>query len=231
MPKNRITILCLLLCSFTLLAAQQHEKNRLKINAGVKIGFHASTYNSTDFQIDGYEYDDRVIQSNKIGYSIAPFIRFTYKKVYLQTETGLSLSHYYFEFNEKSNAESEGQIPTYEITTYCLQVPLLFGYDFLRSGAYGMSVFTGIKTRFLFTAQDKQKYKNFEYTDMHEQLTKTNFYWEIGLGVNIANFYFDFVYDIGLSNNTNGIKCNSLDKTFYAKRSDNMLNFSVGIMF
>lgn len=231
MSKNRLIMLYMLLCSFTLLMAQQRKEPELKVNTGIKLGFHAATYNSTDFQIDGYEYDDRVIQSNKIGYSIAPFIRLTYKKVYLQTETGLSISRYYFEFNEKGNGDSQSLIPTYETTTYCLQVPLLFGYDFLQSGAYGMSVFTGPKTRFVFTSQDKQKFNNFEYTGMHEMLKKTVFYWEIGLGVNIANFYFDFIYDVGLSNNTDGIRCNSLGKTFYAKRSDNMLNFSVGIMF
>lgn len=210
--------------------SQEDKYNKFEFNYGIKLGFHAATYNTTDFQIDGYNYDDRVIQSNRIGYSVAPFARITKNRFYLQTETNFSISRYYFEFEEDTNLPNPAT-PTYELTTYCMQIPLLLGYNFVQSGAYGMSVFTGPKTKLIFTSLSKQNYDNFKYSNLYESLRKVTYYWEIGLGINIANFFFDFVYDIGLRNNTHGIINGSTGEIYYAKRSDNLLNFSVGIMF
>lgn len=208
---------------------EQPSHSKLESNYGIKLGVHAASYNSTEFQIEGYQYDDRLIQSNKIGYSVSLFYRAGINRFYLQAETNFSISRYYFEF--KGNETTDNAISSYELTTNCIQVPLLFGYNFVKSGAYGMSVFTGPKAKFILTSQGKQEFKNFKYNDLHEVLDKSTYYWEIGLGINIANFFFDFVYDIGLSNYTNGIECPSMGKTYYAKRSDNLLNFSIGMMF
>ena len=62
-----------LLLPYTLFS--QECENKIKFNAGFKVGFHASTYNKTDFEIDGYEFNEAIIQSNKIGYSASPFVR------------------------------------------------------------------------------------------------------------------------------------------------------------
>ena len=229
MQTKKILLILLLLLPVTVFS-QENSKKNLNFNYGIKLGVHAATYNSTDFNIDGYNYDDRVIQSNKIGYSISPFARITKNRFYLQAETDFCLSRYYFEFTDEASLQNV-PIPTYKLTTYCMQIPLVFGYNFVQSGVYSMSVFTGPKTKFIFTSLCKQKYESFKYNDLHELLNKTTFYWEIGLGINIANFCFDFVYDIGLSNNTNGIQRNSTGEIYYAKRSDNLLNFSIGIIF
>ena len=228
-----LTIFALLL-PFTLLA-QEEGRARIKVNGGFKLGFHAATYNQTDFEIDSYEFNERIIQSNKIGYSASPFIRISKGKYYIQTEATISLSRHYFEFNdlreENTPQNTPANKPEYKLTTLCVHVPLLFGYEFIQSGYYGMSFFTGPNVKFVFTAHDRQEFKNFRYKDLEEQLHPSVFYWKVGLGVKISNFCFDFTYDIGLSSNTKGLVSPRTEKKFKAERSDNLLSFSVGIIF
>ena len=65
-----------LLLSLPLLILAQ-TKEDIRINAGIKAGFQAVTYNDPEFKIDGYVFDYNNIQSNKIGYVISPFARQT----------------------------------------------------------------------------------------------------------------------------------------------------------
>lgn len=227
-----VTIAVLLLPLFL---QAQSKSEKLHFNFGFKVGFHAATYNNTTFDIDGYEYDDRVIQSNKIGYSFSPFVRLSKNRYYIQTEATLCLSRHNFDFNEVTNKNDEllegGNTAQYNLTTYCMQVPLLFGYQFVDSGPYGMSFFTGPKAKFVFTGHDKQRFKHFKYTDLEESLHDIVYYWEVGFGVKISNVCFDFVYDVGLNSNTYGIVSKKSGEEFYSKRSDNLLSFSLGIIF
>ena len=230
---------CLLIAFALLLPAtllsQERSGNRIKVSTGFKVGFHAATYNETDFEIDGYEFNEDIIQSNKIGYSASPFLRVSKGKYYLQTEATMSISRHYFEFNdlrpEEALQQTPANTPEYKLTTYCIQVPLLFGYEFLQSGHYAMSAFTGPNVKFVFTAHDKQEFKHFRYNDLCEQIRPTVFYWKVGLGVKISRVCFDFTYDVGLNNSTRGIISTKSGKKFKAERSDNLLSFSVGITF
>lgn len=232
----RSPIILILLLTLPLVGnAQEEPQSKTKFNVGLKVGFHAATYNSTEFEIEGYTYDDGRIQSNKIGYSVSPFIRFSKNRFYVQTEATMCLSRHLFEFNESlpDNAVQSAPInkPQYKLTTYCMHVPLLVGYNFVKSEPYGMSFFTGPKAKFVFTSQDKQEFMHFKYDDLEESINPVSYYWEFGLGVYISNFCFDFIYDIGLNSNTNGISSAGGKKKFYSKRSDNLLSFSVGIIF
>ncbi|MBQ6693327.1 MAG: PorT family protein [Bacteroidaceae bacterium] len=232
-----IAIILFLSLPITSTAQKVEEENteqKIKVNYGFKVGFHAATYNSTEFGIYGYKFDERIIQSNKIGYSVAPFIRLSKNKFYLQTEVTASISRHYFEFDEETallSSSNSDLSPKYKLTTYCMQIPLLIGYNFVQQSLYGMSFFTGPKAKFVFTAHDKQEFSHFSYDNLYEELRPIVYYWELGFGVNIANFFFDFVYDIGISNNVNGIYHAESGERFHSNRSDNLLSFSVGIIF
>ena len=227
--------LIMVILSLPLFLQAQEKSEKLHFNCGLKVGFHAATYNTTVFEIDGYEYDDRIIQSNKIGYSVSPFIRLSKKRYYIQTEATMSISRHNFEFNEITQKNDKplegGSKPAYNLTTYCIQVPLLIGYKFVDSSPYGMSFFTGPKAKFVFTGHDKQRFKHFKYTDLEESLRDIVYYWELGFGVKISNICFDFVYDVGINSNTNGIISKKSGEKFYSNRSDNLLSFSLGIIF
>ena len=79
--RNLFAALIMLLICVT--AGAQDRKEPLRINYGVKAGFQAITYNSIDFDIAGYSFNDNTIQSDKVGFFVAPFIRFTKNNFYL----------------------------------------------------------------------------------------------------------------------------------------------------
>lgn len=229
--RNLIIYLFLLL---PLCTNAQESKKRIRLNAGVKVGFQAITYNNPTFEIEGYTYNENTIQSNKIGYILTPFLRLSRDRFYIQVETALGLTRHCFDFKDtgKSNiTDIEPNIPEYYLKTYCLQVPILFGYEFIKQNRYGMSVFTGPRTKFIFTAHDEQLFKHFTYDDLVEVLEKKSYYWEIGLGVKIYNVFFDFVYDLGLTDAAKYIRAPKIGKEFKSSRKNNILSFSVGMIF
>ena len=67
--------------------------------------------------------------------------------------------------------------------------------------------------------------------DLEEVLEKKIYYWGVGLGVKIYNVFFDFVYDLGLTDPSKFIRAPKVRKEFSTKRRDNILSFSVGIIF
>lgn len=226
-------IKCIILLFVIPCCCLAQEKKNIHFNFGIKAGVQALTYNDPEFEIEGYTFDSNNIQSSKIGFTVAPFIRLTYKSFYLQTETTFGISRHSFEFFEKERTETE-YIPSrsvYELNTYCIQVPILFGYNFIDQEVFGMSVFTGPRIKYTFTPHSKQKFNNFKYKSLHEELRNTTGYWEIGLGVKIANVFFDFVYDIGLNDTSKYIEAPEEGKTFKTSRTDNVLSFSVGMIF
>lgn len=229
----RSLIICILLL-FPLSLGAQESDNRIRVNAGLKVGFQAITYNNPTFGIDGYTYNENTIQSNKVGYTVAPFLRLSHGRFYIQTEAALGITRHSFDFTDTREGSIAGitpNIPIYDLRTYCLQVPILFGYNFVMQSSYGMSFFTGPKTKFIFTAHDRQQFKHFAYDDLEEVLEKKTYYWGVGLGVKIYNVFFDFVYDLGLTDPSKFIRAPKVRKEFSTKRRDNILSFSVGIIF
>ena len=229
----RKLFVCILLVASGCLFAQESNRE-LRFNVGLKAGFQAITYNDPTFEIEHYRYNESTIQSNKIGYTIAPFFRLSYDRVYIQTDAAFGISRHSFDFTDtrKSNIDNvTPNIPQYDLQTYCFQVPLLIGYEYIKEGQYGMSVFTGPRTKFIFTSFDRQDFKHFTYDDLYEVLEKTTYFWEVGLGVKIYNVFFDFVYDIGLTNTAKYILAPKVNKKFMTKRKDNIFSFSVGFIF
>lgn len=229
----RSLIVCIMLLLPGLLSAQESNR-KIKFNAGLKIGFQAITYNDPTFGIDGYTYNDNTIQSNKIGYTVAPFLRISRDRFYIQAESAFGIARHSFDFTDTRKSdigEITPNIPQYDLKTYCLQVPLLIGYEFIKQDKYGMSLFTGVRTRFTFTSLDKQQFRHFTYDDLNEVLEKRTYYLEAGLGIKIYNVFFDFVYDLGLSDASKYIEAPKMKKQFKANRKDNILSFSVGVIF
>lgn len=213
-------------------AAQETMDNRIRLNYGIKAGFQAITYNHTEFNIEGYNFNENTIQSNKVGYTITPFLRVTKGKLYLQTETAVGITRYNFEFNE-AGVEEGVQPPTaqYALTTYSIHVPLLVGYNFISYDDYGMSVFTGPRAKFVLTSLSEQDFSHFKHEQLFEELDKHDLYWEIGLGVRIFNVFLDITYDWELSMSRTNITDKESGAIFTSKRNNSTLGFSVGFIF
>lgn len=229
---NIRNLILLFLLSISLCVHAQ-ENLGIKVNGGAKVGFQAVTYNNPNFSITGYEFNENTIQSNKIGYTISPFVRLTLKRVYVQCETIFGVTRHSFDF-KSIDEENSALLPNqteYNLKTYCLQVPIAIGYNVIQEGKYVLSIFTGPKTKFVFTAHDEQEFKHFKYGQMEEVLKKICYYWDVGLGVKIGNVFFDFTYDFGITKVSEYIISRSENLKFASDRRDNILSFSVGMIF
>ena len=89
--KKRSALVATMLLLFAGIAVAQNS-SRIKINYGIKAGFQAVTYDHTDFDIEGYSFNDNTIQSNKVSYTVNPFIRLTRGSFYIQTEAALGIT-------------------------------------------------------------------------------------------------------------------------------------------
>ena len=219
--------------TFPLFATAQ-EKGKVHYNIGMKAGFQAVTYNDPDFGIDGYRFDTNNIQSNKIGYAISLFARVTKSKFFLQTEGTFGISNHSFDFHDEPVNTEENFIPNntvYDLKTYCLQVPILFGYNVVQKGRYGLSLFTGPRTKFIFTSMSQQQFKHFYYEELEEILADKVYFWEIGMGIKISRVFLDITFDAGLNKAASHIISHSDGKIFSSSRRDNILSFSVGFIF
>ena len=219
--------------TFPLLATAQ-ETGKVHYNIGMKAGFQAVTYNDPDFGIDGYCFDTNNIQSNKIGYALSLFARVTKNKYFLQTECTFGISNHSFDFHDEPVNTEENFIPNntvYDLKTYCLQVPILFGYNVVQKGRYGLSLFTGPRTKFIFTSMSQQQFKHFYYEELEEILADKVYFWEIGMGIKISRVFLDITFDAGLNKAASHIISHSDGKIFSSSRRDNILSFSVGFIF
>lgn len=230
MKRNAIVATVLLLIA-GIATAKSSDNSCLKFNYGVKAGFQAVTYNHTNFNIEGYRFNDNTIQSSKVSYTINPFLRIAWKKFYIQTETALGITFHNFDFFETTEEDITPGKAEYSLTTVCFQIPLLIGYNFIDYDNYGMGFFTGPRTKFILTSQSKQDFSHFKYDNLYEELDKRNLYWELGLGVRIHNVFFDITYDWGLSTNRTKITDKDTGATYYNKRNESVLSFSVGFIF
>lgn len=222
-----------LIAVFPLLTVAQ-DKGKARFNVGIKAGFQAVTYNDPEFDIEGYKFDTNNIQSNKIGYAFSAFARVTKNKFYIQTEGTFGITNHSFDFQDKEQNTDGDFIPNstvYDLRTYCIQVPILFGYNIVESGRYGLGIFTGPRTKFILTSLSQQNFKHFKYEQLEEVLNDKTYYWEIGLGIKISRVFLDITYDVGLNKAATHIMSYSDGKIFTSSRRDNILSFSVGFIF
>ena len=226
-------LIILLIAAFPLLTFSQ-DKGKVWFNAGVKAGFQAVTYNDPEFDIEGYQFDTNNIQSNKIGYAFSLFARITKNKYYLQTEATFGITNHSFDFYDIQENHDGNFIPNntvYDLRTYCIQVPILFGYNIVERGRYGLGIFTGPRTKFILSSLSQQNFKHFKYEQLEEVLNDKTYYWEVGLGIKIDRVFLDITYDVGLNKAATHIISHSDGKTFSSSRHDNILSFSVGFIF
>lgn len=232
MRLSHILVAIVTLFASLTVAGQEEKRNPIKFNYGIKAGFQGVTYNSTDFAIEGYVFNDNTIQSDKVGFFVAPFVRFTKGEFYLQTEAAAGITYQNYDFIETEN--TTGFLPNtseYQLKTYCIKVPLLVGYNFINYPNYGMSAYTGPRAKFTFTSASEQDFSHFKYEDLYEDLNKLELYWEIGLGIRIYNVIIDFTYDWNFHRSKSKIYSPADNLVSDSKRSNNVLSFSAGFIF
>ena len=234
MTRRTASILALCLCC-TLIHARQRDYT--PINFGVKGGFSSTIYQVNEITIAGMPINNYMAKSEISSFYTA-FIRANIKRHYLQTEVSYNISNYTIDFNtDQWNTaalpQDKSSIST-QITGF--EVPLYYGFHILKEGPYGMSIYIGPKAKFILTDRSRHEFVNFPYEHIQESINPINFSLMGGFGINISRLFFDFSFEYGLHNISNGFTTIDAEETLSTEslifnRRKNVLSFSVGFMF
>lgn len=209
--------------------------NHRVVNFGVKAGFNSSMFIVSELKIQDVTINE--VQNNyKIGYFGAFFMRINMKKHFIQPEVSYNVSKCDISF-DKLGAQHPDIEPDYASVTsvlHSIDFPVLYGYNVVKQGPYGMSIFGGPKFRYLWGRKNEITFKNFDQEGIRENIHPLNASIVVGVGVNISRIFFDFRYEQDLFNISKSVTYNSTttgvsDITF--RRRDSALSFSLGVIF
>lgn len=243
MKRTLLLLLSLLMISWVN-AQQTHQDkierpNTRKVNFGIKAGFNSSMFLVSDFKIKDVTIDE--IQNNfQIGYFGAFFMRINMKKHFLQPEISYNISRCEITFDKlgSQHPDIEPEYASVASSIHSIDFPVLYGYNVVKEGPYGMSLFAGPKLRYIWGKQNTITFDNFDQKGIQEELYPFNVNIVVGVAVNISRIFFDFRYEQGLRNISKSVTYDSLnpdgslgvsDITF--RRRDNVLSFSLGVIF
>lgn len=231
--RGAITLVLCLCCM--LMHAQQ--RNASLINYGVKGGFSSTLYEVQNLTIAGMPINSFSSKS-EISSFYTLFARLNAKRHYVQTECSYNISNYTINFATSQWTSSAHPHDKSTIGTKIigLEVPLYYGYHIIQEGPYGMSIYFGPKAKFILTDYSKHSFENVPYEFISERVNPINYSFMMGVGINIARVFFDFSFEYGLHNISNGfttidLQGNESTEGIIFDRRKNVLSFSIGFMF
>lgn len=214
------------------------------VNFGVKGGFTSSLFLVSDFNVNGVSVNE--VQNNyKIGYSTALFMRINFDRHFIQPEVSYNINRDNITF-EKPLPEGSplGTFPEEASITssiHSIDIPVLYGYNFIKEGPYSLAIFGGPKVRYIWNRKSDIDFQNFDQTGIHERLHPFNVSFTLGVSVTISPVFFDFRYDMGLHNiskhvtydlpENNATANESANNKIRFHRRDHVLSFSFGVFF
>ena len=94
-----------------------------------------------------------------------------------------------------------------------------------------MSFYVGPKAEFVIADHSNHTFENFPYKDIKEKIYPCNFSMMMGLDISITPVFFDFSFEYGLHNISQGINSPSTDIAgIIFNRRKNVLSFSIGFI-
>ena len=209
------------------------------LNFGLKAGFNSSMFLVSQFKIKDVTIKD--FQNNyEIGYFGAVFMRFNIKNNFIQPEVSYNVSRCEITFDKlgSQHPDIEPDYATINSQMHSIDIPLLYGYNIIKSGPYTMSIFAGPKLRCIWTQRNKITFDNFDQKGIYEQLHPFNISAVVGVGVSISRIFFDFRYEQGLHNISRSVTYDNINSdgsigvsNMTLNRREQALSFSLGLMF
>lgn len=212
------------------------EKEEGLISFGVKTGFNSTSYLISEFEIEGVGIKE--IQTNyKIGYHVTAFMRINFKKHFIQPELSYQINRSELSFDKSQSTRNEtASYAILESNIHYIELPILYGYNFIDKKPYGMAFFIGPKVAYLWKKKSKIEFNNFDFHDIEERVNPFNVGAVVGVGVNISRIFFDFRYEQSFTNISKEVKytpsssTQNSGKTLFNRR-ESVISFSAGIMF
>lgn len=212
------------------------------VNFGAKGGFTSSLFLIKHLTVNGVSIGE--LQNNyKIGYFASIFMRINFGRHFLQPEVSYNVNRCDIAFDKPLSEDAEADaVPTVASITssiHSIDIPVIYGYNFIKEGPYSLAVFGGPKIRYILPHQTEITFNNFDQTNIHESLRSLNVSATVGVAVTISRIFFDFRYDIGLHNISKQIDYDipatdadtSVSSGISFHRRDNVLSFSFGVFF
>lgn len=241
--KQLLLLIAVFLAALPASAQKTVEKierpNTRKVNFGVKAGFNSSMFLVSNFKIKDVTIDE--IQNNyELGYFGAMFLRINMKKHFIQPEVSYNVSKCEITF-DKSGAQHPDVEPDYasvKSIIHSIDFPVLYGYNVVKQGPYGMAIFAGPKLRYIWGRQNEITFENFDQKGIDERLYPFNLSAVVGVGVSISRIFFDFRYEQGLHNISRSVTYDNINpdgstgqSNIIFHRRDQVLSFSLGVIF
>lgn len=237
--KTKCVIL-LWLCIATVTASAQGTEHTKWFDWGIKAGVNAPYIDIRKFEVNGIEKETPTVQS-KVGYFFALFSRINLRKHYIQLEasTHYTRSEVITDLSAFCDNISTGVNPNVEIeiNRRTIEVPLLYGYNFVKKRPYELALFLGPKIRYTIDRSDDDTKSNNNSIAFHEDAKPITTCIVLGLGTRISNLLLDVRYEFGLDNisKSASYKLNSptgeTSGCMVLNRRMNLMSFSLGLIF
>ncbi len=240
--KHRLFAILFMLVALPSIAQQRDLKDYVgdkKVNFGVKGGFNSSMMLISHLSVDGHNISN-IQNEYKIGYFASLFMRVNFDRHFLQPELSYNINQCEIHFSAPKTDDLIATPHQYAISSRisCFELPILYGYNFVKEGPYQMAVFGGPKIRYFWDKHSENQYHNFYQTSIKEEMYPLNLSMTMGIAVTISRIFFDFRYDIGLHNISKKLDYspNNLidvpnDEQIRFHRRYNTLSFSLGLYF
>lgn len=219
-------------------ADKVERPNTKKINFGIKAGFNSSMFMVSELKIKDVTIDE--VQNNyKIGYFGAIFMRFNIKKHFIQPEASYNVSKGEITF-DKLGSQHPAIEPDYasvQSVLHSIDFPILYGYNVVKKGPYGMSIFAGPKLRYLWGKQNEITFTNFDQKGIHENAVSAQCQRRDRCRRQYLRIFFDFRYEQGIGNISKSIVYDNINSDgstgvspIIFRRRDSALSFSFGFI-
>jgi hypothetical protein len=223
---RRYPCLCTLLFCIAVLQAQNSASYTCNktLSWGLKAGL------KTDLPIVKTGHDALWSETNsEVDFQIDALIRINLGNFFFQPELGYGHTNETFYIVETPNTEIPTRT-TVQLTSRSSDLSVLAGYYTVKKNQYALSLFSGCKLKYAHRLNISYNNRQKMYSD---NILPYNIYMSTGLGVNVSILFFDFRYDIALSNTDIDLPQNlsaAYGDTPVTTRA-NILSFSVGMMF
>ena len=240
MRSKILFLFCTYLFITGTVSAQSDTLKKDLFSWGIRAGVNAPFVDMRENQINGIKIEDPSSNS-KMGILISLFSRINFNRHYLQLEAETYYMRYRMSPRPGTVITSEPNISINDITIgnkiYSLDIPLLYGYNFIKQSPYELSFFGGPKLKYLYKKKSEISVTEPYELIMDERIRPLTANFVLGLGTSISRFFIDFRYEFGITNLTRPTTytfykdgTNISEGSIYLKRGINLLSFSVGII-
>ena len=118
----------------------------------------------SQFSVNGVPIDE--VQNNyKIGYFGSLFMRINFDRHFLQPEISYNINRCNITFEKPlpENAASGALPEEASITSsiHSIDIPVIYGYNFVKEGPYSLAVFGGPKVRYIWDRKRRHRLREF----------------------------------------------------------------------